>query len=374
MKINFFFTPLPSDMEQYVESSTISLSLYTEQAPNWKDADIVLMSIPDYRELKEGEYTDDLNVIRRHFYSLNTPWKGKKIVDLGDLKPGPSKEDTYLRIKEVVSHLLQENCIPIILGGSHDLSYGQYLAYVENEQLVHMANASPTIDLFFDNSRDKKSLLGEIILHEPNHLFGYTHLAHQSFLTAEEDLSLMDQFGFESIRIGDLKDNIKEVEPYIRMGDFLAFDIQAIRASDSPCSTSPFGFSAEEACQTAWYAGQNNQMSSIGLYQYRSDTDHNERSAQIYATMLWYFIDGYYHRKGEGKLTDKHYLKFTVTLEKADIVFFKDNLSDKWWLEIGTPIHAKSNRKTLLACNYADYEEAISGKIPERWLNAQIKN
>ncbi len=57
-----------------------------------------------------------------------------RLVDLGNLRPGLTLEDTYQRLREIIGALLEENTVPILLGGSHDLDYGQFLAYETQER------------------------------------------------------------------------------------------------------------------------------------------------------------------------------------------------------------------------------------------------
>jgi len=377
MKIGLFFSPISKTLLPKYESTLgACVEAFTETPPNWKNADIVILGVPEYRGASEtNNDRKDIDQIRKAFYQQKSNQLNPKIVDIGDLKEGITLEDTYLRLQETVNSLIQENCLPIILGGSHDLTYGQYQGYVALEQFVHLINVDSQLDLGISNRENiSQSFLENIFIEKRNYLFGYSHLGHHSFLTDTDELKILEQIGFECIRIGELKGKIQETEPIIRNGNFMSFDINAIRASDSPCSSSPFGFSAEESCQMMWYAGQHNQMSSLGLYGYSSDKDLNHRSAQIYATMMWYFIEGFYCRKGSTSIFDSNYTKYIVSFELEDISFYKDNLTDKWWLEVANPVdNQKFKRNSLIPCSHADYQDATKGKIPDRWIQAQSK-
>jgi len=374
MEVSLFFSPLEDHLFSKNENTLgKQVDAYIEDTPSWKEADIVILGVPDYRggdslpEEKAG-----LLQIREAFYHLKNNFSQLKIADLGNLNLGMSLEDTYLRLEEVIANLLQENCLPIILGGGHGLTYAQYRAYASLEQYVHLINVDSRIDLGEgDSCLQDNSFLEKLFVEKPNFLFDYSHLGYHSFLTSKEDLRLLEEVGFTCFRIGELKNDIQETEPIIRNGNFMSVDINSLRASDSPCSSTPFGFSAEEACQMMWYAGQHEQMSSLGLYGYSSVTDVQNRSAKVYATMLWYFIDGYYARKGTQTVFDANYTKYIVPFESYMLTFYKDNLTDKWWLEI---IHQentnKLERNTLIPCSHADYQEAINGKLPDRWIQA----
>ena len=64
-----------------------------------------------------------------------------------DLCLGDSVEDTYFAVKSVVFELLKQNVIPVILGGSQDLSYAQYRAYDDYGSMVNYVNVDSRFDL-----------------------------------------------------------------------------------------------------------------------------------------------------------------------------------------------------------------------------------
>jgi len=374
MEIALFFSPLKdSFFSKHDNSLGMQVEAFVEDVPHWKDKDIVILGVPEYRG---EESTDDtknhLSKIREAFYQQKNNFSQLKIADIGDLNLGLTLQDTYLRLEEVIANLLQENCLPIVLGGTHDLTYAQYMAYASLEKYVHLINIDSRIDLDVqDTALKKEAFLGKLFTQKPNFLLGYSHVGYHSFLTDTEELKLLEEVGFDCYRVGELKSNIQETEPIIRNGNLISVDIDSIRASDSPCSVSPFGFSAEESCQMMWYAGQHEQMSSLGLYGYSSQNDSHMRSAKVYAAMLWYFIDGFYSRKGKATIFDSNYTKYIVPFESHTLCFYKDNLSDKWWLEVDNEEGAnKLERNVLVPCSHTDYQDATKGKLPDRWVQA----
>ena len=61
--------------------------------------------------------------IRVSLYSLFPGNWFNTIADLGDIDPGESVDDTYYAIRTAIAVLLEKNIIPIILGGSQDLTF-----------------------------------------------------------------------------------------------------------------------------------------------------------------------------------------------------------------------------------------------------------
>jgi len=159
----------------------------------------------------------------------------------------------------------------------------------------------------------------------------------------------------------------------------MTFDITAIKSADAPATgrAQPFGLTGEEACQITWYAGMNEKLSSMGLYEYDPDLDDsNFKTASIVATMIWYFIEGYYNQKDHKDFKSKDYLNYVVSMGSSPgtITFFKSKLSDKWWMEVPYPDgKAKFARNCIVPCSYEDYETANSGELPERYISTHAK-
>ena len=341
--------------------------------PDHEGMDIALIGLCEYRGLENGGDSKSADEIRNQMYRLKKGYGDYGIVDLGNFRNGPKLEDTYLRLKEVCSYLMDKNIIPVLFGGSQDLDLGQFYAYETAEKLISVLDVDNSIDLE-DDKIPARSHISEIFRHDPNYLFSYYHLAYQSYLTDQKSLELMEQLSFESVRLGIVKENIKDIEPIVRDADMMTFDMSALQATYAPgaINSKVYGLTGEEACQLCWYAGQNEKMSSVGLYNYDAEKDsEDKRTGFVMATMIWYFIEGYYHRKGDKNFMSNDYLMYEVHLggEPESIRFYKSKLSERWWMEVPNP-EAKGlfNRNRMVACNYSDYELALKGELPDRWM------
>jgi formiminoglutamase len=276
--------------------------------------------------------------------------------------------------------LLESNVLPVILGGTHDLDYGQYCGYESLEKLVSFVNVDAFIDLEDKgDSSASQQHIHRILLHEPNYLFSYTHLAHQTYLIDPYAVSILEKLYFEAFRIGHIRTNIQEIEPAVRNADMLSFDVTAIRSADAPGNRNaqPFGLTGEEACQICWYAGLNEKLSSVGFYEYNPTFDDAHRkTASVIATMIWYFVEGYYHRKNDQNFRGNDFLKYSVSMpvEPEVITFYKSKLSEKWWMEVPYPHgHSRYSRNSIVPCSYNDYQVAVKGEVPERYISALAK-
>ncbi len=380
MNLSIFLRPLQfQDFADLTGSDFIwnHIQIHFNELPDWQAAHIALIGVPEERGTDTNRGTSAAALeIRKRFYQLKKGTGTYQIVDLGDLRLGESVEDTYLRLREVCEILMTFNVLPIIIGGSHDLMLGQYWAYENLQEDVCVLN----VDAFADMDSPFSSPLSQnhihsLLLHEPNYLFNYTLLGYQSYLVGAENIRILEKMEQKVVRLGQLRENMRETEPLIREANLIAFDITALKRHDAPGNyhAQPFGMTGEEACQLCWYAGLSERMSSIGFYEYNPEFDEWGQTAGVIATMIWYVVEGYYHRPHEPEFESNAYTRFAVQLSQKDIhelVFYKDNMLEKWWVAVPHP-HRKE--PLIIPCSYADYQTATKGELPYRWFLAYSK-
>lgn len=384
MDLTIFFSPLDESLyaAPYPANSFFkNIQVFGEKMPDYRGAHIAIIGVGEERGTQDNKGTSHgPDEIRKKLYHLKKGTGAYKIVDLGNLNTGIDLDETYTRISEVCRMLLENNVLPLILGGSHDLDLGQYRGYEDLQKLISFLNIDAFLDLEDDkNAPASKQHVHKMLLYEPNYLFGYTHLAHQVYLTDPFSVGVLEKLNFEAHRIGQIRTNLAEMEPAIRNADMLSFDITAIKSSDAPgnAQAQPFGLTGEEACQICWYAGTNEKLSSAGFYEYNPQLDDaQKKTAAVIATMIWYFVEGFYHRKQETNFKSNDFLKYVVSMpvNPETIVFYKSKFTEKWWMEVSqTRLGAKYARNTIVPCSYNDYQTATKGELPERYISALAK-
>ncbi|MCU0415708.1 MAG: formimidoylglutamase [Cytophagaceae bacterium] len=383
MNVRIFFDPVSTELtaSELLDPFLFfhSISTYTQTFPEIHDIDIAIIGISESGGTLTNKGVEKAaDAVRKKLYRLKKGTGSYRIADLGNIRQGVTTEESYLRIKEVVEYLLQINVVPVLLGGSHDIDLAQFWAYQGSEQFISVLTVDSFMDMQAATDDMSKHHTHRMLVHEPNYLFNYSHLAYQSFLTDSETINVLEKLYFESYRIGQLKENISEMEPVIRSADMMSFDITAIRASDAPgnAAAQPFGLSGEEACQLCWYAGINTKLTSLGIYEYNPEYDERGITASVVATMIWYFIEGYYHRKPEESFDSKHFMRYIVPLpgEPHQLTFYKHLSTEKWWMEVPYPSYKKQlARNSIVPCAYTDYVTANKGELPYRWINTHAK-
>jgi len=360
------------------------IGIYTEANgfPNLSSCDIVLIGVKDDRNTIDNEGCGQApEAIRKYLYKLTTGPNPLRVVDIGNIKTGFSTKDTCFALSSVVAWLISSNIVPVIIGGSQDMTFANYQAYHSLGQIINIVTVDPMFDLgSSDQELNSRSYLSSIILHQPNFLFNYTNLGYQTYFIDQDALKLMQNLFFDTYRLGIVRDNLSEVEPILRNADMISFDISAIRHSDAPGNgnATPHGFYGEEACQITRYAGMSDKLTSIGFYEMNPRYDESGQTAHLVAQMIWYFIDGFYNRAHDFPFTsEENYVKYRVSIHdhKEEIVFYKSKKTDRWWMEIPLPAEqrAKYERHYLIPCSYKDYQTASDNDIPDRWWMAYQK-
>jgi arginase family enzyme len=290
------------------------------------------------------------------------------IADIGNIKTGATLNDSYAAVKTVVAELFRMNKTVVILGGSHDITLAQYFAYKELQQVLEATCIDATINLKGENPLRSENFLLEMLTGEPNLVKHYNHIGFQSYFVHPRMLETMDKLRFDCYRVGAARENLEEMEPVIRNTHLLSFDISAIKYSDSPASTeSPNGFTGEEACILARFAGLSNKVNSFGIYGYLPQQDLHELSAKQISQMLWYFIDGKSRSKQEASIEDRDYFnEYHTSFNEVESVFLQSKKTGRWWMQLPN--------KKIIPCSYNDYVQASRNEIPERWLRAQERS
>ncbi len=346
--------------------------------PSLNGMSLALLGVPESRNsLRNKGCEKGPDEIRRYLYRLYPPQPSLPIADLGNIKQGHTPEDTYTALAEVVAELLGKDIIPIILGGSQELTYATYLGYEKAGININLLSVDSCFDLG-ETPHDMHSgnWLTKVILRQPSSLFNYTHLGYQTYFVDPEAIRLMKNMMFDVYRLGQVTVNLNDSEPVIRNADLVSIDISAIRASDAPgCAhATPNGFYGEEMCQLSKFAGMSDKVSSIGFYEFNPEFDHNGQTAHLTAQMIWYFIDGFLARLSDFpsvKSNPEHHYRYYVKVEdqEEEILFFKSKKSDRWWMQVPCPeyLQTKYHRHITVPCSYADYQSACANELPDRF-------
>ena len=386
--MNFnFLSPVPDTVLAHNQllaplSLGRKIKIHTEQdgIPDLDNINIVILGVLENRnDINYIGEDFNLNEIRKSLYSLFPGSWSTNIADLGDIQKGESIEDTYFALKETLSVLIQKRIIPIIIGGSQDLTYANYRAYDSLMPMVNVVNVDRAFDLG-DSSKPIKnnSFVGKVIIDQPYNLFNYATVGYQTYFNSQEEIDLMERLHFESYRLGEVSNDITLVEPVMRDANIVSIDLGVLKAAEVSLrqKVSPNGLDGKEICAVSRYAGISNKVSSFGIYEYKPSTD-DEITSMLISQMVWYFIEGVNCRVQDDNFADdKSHQKFITLADSHELIFYKSVKTGRWWIEIPflSNVNNKLKKHTLLPCTHQDYLDACNDKIPDRWFKAYYKN
>lgn len=381
MDISYFFSPLTDEHLHMIREFKPgclgnSASINGGPFPDWEHCDLIIFGCDEDRGstgMKGAALAT--GPIRRYLYKLVNPSSKLRIADLGNLKKKEKIFDYYTALAHVVSVLVEAGKTVIIIGGSNDIAFGQYMGYEKFKKDVEYVSVDSRLDM--DNSdfgTNNHSHNHKIFLHSPNYLYHFSNLGYQTYFVPESDRNTLRSLHFEAIRLGELKADMNMAEPVLRDADLASFDISCVRHADAPGTNmpSPPGFSAEEACKLARYAGLSNKLTSVSFCEVNPIKDLNEQTSHLTAMMIWYFIEGFYNRKNDRPNEDySNVTRHRVQLKGSipEIIFYSSNTSERWWMEVPYP-HTNElnlNRRHLVSCTEKDFLMAVEDEIPDRW-------
>lgn len=343
--------------------------------PELEGIQIVIIGLTEGRNCEGNEGCELApQAIREEFYDLYRSNHRLRIADFGDLKAGENIIDTIAAIATITNELMKQKVIPVFLGGPQYLTYGIYKAFEQIEKPVNITTVDPKFDIgLLEADLKSDTYLSKIIMGDPSYLFNYINLGHQNYLTEPHQLHLMERMYFETFRLGEVVNDIANTEPMIRTCDIFSFDMSAIRMSDAPSNalSLPNGLYGEQACQMMRYAGLNENLKALGIFEYNPKRDVRDQSAKLIAQMIWCFAEALVSRtKDLPRMSESNFMKYKVNLKDThDIVFYKSNLTDRWWMEVPYPDGDNETYKKneLVPCTYEDYQSACAYEMPLRW-------
>ncbi|WP_299777299.1 formimidoylglutamase [uncultured Formosa sp.] len=382
-----FLAPVPDVVLAYNEllsqqaiGKKIKIHSKQDGIPDLEGVDVAIIGVLENRnDINYIGEDFNLNEIRNAFYKLYPGNWCTSMADLGDIYKGETVEDTYYALKETVSELVKLNIIPIVLGGSQDLTYPMYRAFDSLIPMVNIVNVDSNFDLGDLTQPIKNdSFVGKIILEEPYNLFNYATIGYQTYFNSQEQIDLMETLYFEAYRLGQVSSDITLVEPVMRDANIVTIDLGSVKASEVSLNqkVSPNGLDGKEICAITRYAGISNKVNALGVFEYKPSQD-DEITCVLIAQMIWYFIEGLNCRVEDTDFKDEHvYQKFITLVDSQELNFYKSIKTGRWWIEIPflNEINNKLKRHTLLPCMHQDYLDACNNQIPQRWYKAYQKN
>ena len=167
-----FFSPIDVetvtdnvDLKDLQFGKLFSIFSNSDNFPDLENINIAIIGVTEERNAENNagcKLAPDS--VRNFLYKLYGGSFSVKVADLGNIRPGHTTDDTDFAVKTCVDHLVRKNILPIIIGGSQDLTYAQFLGYKDLEQTINIVSIDSVFDLGNpDADITNHSYLGKII-------------------------------------------------------------------------------------------------------------------------------------------------------------------------------------------------------------------
>lgn len=308
--------------------------------------------------------------IREKLYGLSKPENDIRIIDLGNIR-GRSAKDKFVALEEICTFLIGAKVVPVVLGGSQDLTVSMAAALNSFENKWAVTLIDPKIDHSGTESDfTSANFLGRLLKEGKDKINDVTLMGIQKYFCSSSQMKFTSDNFFNTIRLGELKgDGLLKAEPYIRDTDLLSIDASAVKSTDMPSQKGamPNGLLSNEICQLAWYAGLSDRLKAFGLFEVNPENDNGSSAGvALSSQIVWHFIDGVSMRYDDYPVKDiESYNIYIVHLDDygMDIRFFNNSVNGRWWVEV-----PGDDEKSIISCNEDDYKKSVNNEIPEKWI------
>lgn len=322
-----------------------------------EEGGLALLWVSDYRGVEGSAEILDFSMLREQLFTLSASDFELPICDLGDLVSGKTLEDTHYALQEVLLICHHKNAIPIVIGGGNDLSFSLFAALNQYQSEVNYTQISNVIALQNPNEPlSEDNFLAKIFSSKNFSVKQYNHLGYQKHLNDVEQVKLMKDLGFDTLRLAEMMNGTERCEPYFRRADLVTINTDSVESFGKPFSIHPQinGLNRREVCAYMKEVGLGENLKSVGLFNLNIEK-LGVLNGQLLSQMLWYLIEGINIQKSHPK--EKTFDTFWVMVEDKEYAFHRDAFSGLWYFGEGT------NVEEWLPCSAEAYEMAKRGVL-----------
>ncbi len=380
MDLNDYFNPVSLEKPEFIPvqerySFSRYVGIHTPSLPvrNISSYDIAIVGVPEDKNAVIPGSALAPDRVRSKLYQLTSINKKTRVIDLGNIKITGNISDTYYALKDVTLELRNNNVLPVFIGGSQDLTFGINLAFEKIRKTFTLGIIDGRIDYGLrEKNITSSGYLDHILKGKRSSHFYFFNIGHQIYFSHPKVIDQLEKRGYDCIRLGSAREDLLQIEPFLRDVCFVSIDMACVRQSDAPgvILPSPNGFFGHELCQMARYAGTSGNIDGIGFFNILPQKDVNDQTSQLAAQAAWYFMEGYSLKINE-KGNKPGNTKYIVNMEELgyDLIFYKSQLTERWWMEIPFT-DEKTGGNVIISCSYSDYQQACNKDIPNRLWKA----
>jgi len=227
-------------------------------------------------------------------YPVSAAHQGLRLVDLGDLPPGPTLEATHAALRAAVRHCLGRVAKVVVLGGGNDISYPDCSALALEVPELLAFNIDRHLDLRADpvpnSGTPYRQLLEEGFL-KPG---GFHEVGINSFANSQAYLQYAQERGVGVHLLAELRERgagatVRALaEASGAKALFFGFDLDVVHAAEAPgvSDPSPMGLTAKEVCEIADVAALDPRTRILEISEVNPAFDRDGITAKLAANII----------------------------------------------------------------------------------------
>lgn len=223
--------------------------------------------------------------------------------DIGDVSiKGELPEDQHM-LGDILAGYLEQDVVPIILGGGHETAFGHFLGYAKANLKTSIFNldAHTDVRLLKDGQPHSGSPFRQSLEHESGSAETYLVAGLQPHLVARSHLEFIEKNNGHYLFRDET--NITSISGLFHQHAsehlMVTFDMDAVDQAHAPGVSAPCanGLPSDLWLTSAYLAGRNNRVSSFDLSEVNPLHDRDNQTAKLAALTIWHFLLGLSQRK-----------------------------------------------------------------------------
>ena len=218
--------------------------------------------------------------------------------DIGNLKVSGELAADQEMLGNVVAGYLEQEVIPVILGGGHETAFGHFSGYAEAGLQTSIFNLDAHTDVrpLKDGKAHSGSPFRQALEHESGCAETYLAAGLQPHAVAKSHINYIEE-NEGSVLFRD-ETNITSISGLFHQhgSDRLmaTFDMDAVDQSQAPGVSAPCanGLQSDLWLTAAYLAGRNEETTSFDLSEMNPTYDRDGQTAKLAALTVWHFLLG----------------------------------------------------------------------------------
>jgi formiminoglutamase len=255
--------------------------------------------------------SDAPEVIRKELYKMtpsaeyDEPFRNfiTHCRDIGDIEiRGDLQEDQH-NLGEILAGYLEQDIVPIILGGGHETAFGHFCGYAEADMKTSIFNLDAHTDVrpLKNDQPHSGSPFRQALNHTSKCAETYLVAGLQPHSVAQSQLEFIKEHNGHFLFRDET--NITSISSQFHQHEsdrlMVTFDMDAVDQSRAPGVSAPCanGLPSDLWLTAAYLAGRNEHVTSFDLSEVNPFYDRDNQTAKLGALTIWHFLLGLSQRE-----------------------------------------------------------------------------